>query len=116
MRFRCVVSLVILFAGWFTSSAQTGELCERRNRAAAAFPDGILLVHAKSSFDIAADGFRQDPIFYYYTGLENTPGALLAIDGRSRESWLFLPSQDPFGDAALRPEVSPGPESAKQLE
>ena len=30
--------------------------------------------------------------FYYFTGLENTAGAILAIDGRSRESWLFLPT------------------------
>ena len=38
------------------------------------------------------DGFRQDPAFYYFTGLANTVGAILAIDGRSRESWLFLPT------------------------
>ena len=32
------------------------------------------------------------PFFYYFTGLGNTVGAVLAIDGRSGESWLFLPS------------------------
>src|SRR4051812_10066578 len=116
MGLKFVVSLVVLVATSFTSSAQAGELRERRNRAASAFPDGILLLHARSSIDLAADGFRQDPIFYYYTGVENAAGALLAIDGRSRESWLFLPSQDPFVDPVLRPEVSAGPESAKQLE
>jgi Xaa-Pro aminopeptidase len=116
MQSRSAVWLILFFTAWSATSAQTGELRERRNRAAAAFPDGILLVHARSSFDIAADGFRQDPIFYYYTGLENTQGALLAVDGRSRESWLFLPGQDPFADPVLRPEVLPGPESAKRLE
>ncbi len=115
MRLKLIVCVTIVFTGLSACSAQANELRERRTRAAASFSDGILLVHAKSAFDLAADGFRQDPIFYYYTGLENTAGALLAIDGRSRESWLFLPPQDPFGDATLRPEVSPGPESAKQL-
>jgi len=116
MPLKFVTCVIVVFASLCASSAQTSELRERRNRAAAAFPDGILLLHARSSFDLAADGFRQDPIFYYYTGLENTVGALLAIDGRSRESWLFLQSQDPFGDPGLRPEVSPGPNSARQLE
>jgi len=115
MRLKLVVSVVVVFATLCTCSAETSELRERRARAAAAFRDGILLVHARSSFDLAADGFRQDPIFYYFTGLENTAGALLAIDGRSRESWLFLPSKAPFEDAGIRPEISPGPESAKQL-
>jgi hypothetical protein len=71
-------------------AADTSELQSRRQRAAAEFGDGILMVHAKSVADQSADGFRQDPAFYYFTGLENTVGAILAIDGRSHESWLFL--------------------------
>jgi len=54
-----------------------------------------LLLHAESNMPDATDGFRQDPFFYYFTGLENTVGGLLAIDGRSAESWLFLPTQQP---------------------
>ena len=80
-------TLLISFAG-----AAGNELHDRRQRAAAAFSDGILLVHAKSATDDLVDGFHQDPAFYYFTGLENTAGAILAIDGRSRESWLFLPA------------------------
>src|ERR1700676_4340731 len=72
------------------------ELGERRQRGAAAFHDGILLVHAKSVGDAAADGFRQDAAFYYFTGLENTSGALLAIDGRTGGSLLFLPAHPPY--------------------
>ena len=71
------------------------ELRDRRARATAAFSDGIILVHANSVFSESADGFRQDPVFYYFTGLEDTPGALLAIDGRAAESWLFVPSYLP---------------------
>ena len=83
------IILAILFT--CCSSLATPEIAvvhERRQRAAAAFRDGILLFHASSELDVTADGFRQDPFFYYFTGLGNTVGALLAIDGISGESWL----------------------------
>jgi len=91
------------------------QMHERRQRAASAFRDGILLVHANAPTDFTPDGFRQDPIFYYFTALENTVGALLAIDGRSGESWLFLPSRPPFSKLGLQPEVLPGPDATKLL-
>src|SRR5271169_485227 len=101
------------FACWATS--QNTVVHERRQRAAAAFRDGILLFHASSELDLTADGFRQDPLFYYFTGFGNTVGAVLAIDGKSGESWLFLPSESPFLKSGLQPEVKPGPDAAKQL-
>jgi Xaa-Pro aminopeptidase len=101
------------FACWATSESTVVR--ERRQRAAAEFRDGILLLHASSELDPAADGFRQDPFFYYFTGLGNTVGAVLAIDGKSGESWLFLPSNPPFLRLGLQPEVQPGPEAAKRL-
>jgi len=88
---------------------------ERRQRAATAFHDGVLLLHANSELDLTADGFRQDPFFYYFTGLGNTVGAVLAIDGKSGESWLFLPSEPPFLKSGLQPEVRPGPDAVKRL-
>jgi Xaa-Pro aminopeptidase len=106
-------------------AADKGELQQRRQRAAATFHDGILLVHARSALDSTGDGFRQDPVFYYFTGLENTPSALLAIDGRSGQSWLFLSlparsallaeSMDPLSVKSLEPEISPGPEDEKHF-
>jgi aminopeptidase P-like protein len=85
----------------FLSVAQSADFAERRQRAANEFHDGILLLHASSEFNASADGFHQDPYFYYFTGLENTVGALLAIDGKSNESWLFLPSHPPFLKSGL---------------
>lgn len=73
-------------------AADPQELRERRQRTAEVFGDGILLVHARAVADYTSDGFRQDPAFYYLTGLEDTAGAIMAIDGRTRGSWLFLPS------------------------
>ena len=79
----------------FTSAnaADRQDLQGRRQRVVSAFPDGILLVHSRSAPAEDTDGFRQDAAFYYLTGLENTAGAILAIHGRSRESWLFLPTR-----------------------
>src|SRR5271163_2559536 len=88
---------------------------ERRQRVATALQNGILLLHAASETGLTADGFRQDPYFYYFTGLGNTVGAVLAIDGKSGESWLFLPTEPPFLRIGLQPEVKPGPEAVKRL-
>jgi Xaa-Pro aminopeptidase len=107
--------LVAIFFGAIANStaADRAVLHDRRQLAATAFHNGILLVHALSRMDIAADGFRQDPYFYYLTGQENAVSAVLAIDCKSGESWLFLPSQPPFSKAGLRPILVPGAEAAR---
>jgi Xaa-Pro aminopeptidase len=97
------------------AASQPSVMAERRQRAAGTLGDGILLLHASSAMNITADGFRQDPFFYYFTGLENTVGAVLAIDGKSGATWLFLPSGPPFLRGGLQPEVQPGAEAAKLL-
>src|SRR5215467_7908705 len=113
IRFLCVFlfSTIACSCSW----ADANVFRERRGRVMAAFADGIVMFHANSITAITADGFRQDPYFYYFTGLQNTVGALLAIDGKSTESWLFLPNESPFADSGLLPEARPGPETAKQL-
>jgi Xaa-Pro aminopeptidase len=112
------VNLVWLFLLAFLASfvsAETNLTSERRHRAANALHDGILILHASSRFDSTADGFRQDPFFYYFTGLENTMAAVLAIDNKSGESGLFLPPDPPFAKRGLVPEVVPGVDAAKRL-
>jgi hypothetical protein len=95
--------------------AESSVMRDRRRLVATEFHDGILFVDAKSQLDITADGFRQDPYFYYFTGLQNTVGALFSIDGKSGECWLFLPSKPPFIKRGLQPEVVPGPEAVNNL-
>jgi Xaa-Pro aminopeptidase len=108
-------TLLIAATAAFLSVAQSADFAERRHRAAKEFHDGILLLHATSEFNPAADGFHQEPFFYYFTGLENTVGAVLAIDGKSNESWLFLPSHPPFLRLGLQPEAKVGPQAEKRL-
>jgi Xaa-Pro aminopeptidase len=115
MRVPGLILAIVLIGFTSRATSQDTVVRERRQRAAAAFRDGILLMHASSELDFTADGFRQDRFFYYFTGLGNTVGAVLAIDGRSGESWLFLPSKPPFLRIGLQPEVQPGPEAAKRL-
>jgi Xaa-Pro aminopeptidase len=108
---------VALFMAVSALAADTSELHDRRQRAATEFGDGILMVHAQSVADESSDGFRQDPAFYYFTGLENTVGAILAIDGRSHESWLFLRSPTPPELSVAGPagfEGSPGSDAVKR--
>jgi Xaa-Pro aminopeptidase len=115
MRVTGLILAMLFIAASCAAATGSNVQRERRQRAAAAFHDGVLLLHANSEMELTADGFRQDPFFYYFTGLGNTVGAVLAIDGKSGESWLFLPSQPPFLKSGLQPEVKPGTDAAKRL-
>src|SRR5215468_452913 len=112
MRKTTVLIAVLVAANALASDA--GTFRARRQRVASAFHDGILLVHAVPRMDIALDGYRQDPYFYYLTGQENTVSAILAIEGKTGESWLFLPSHPPFGKYGLKPPIVPGPQASQQ--
>ena len=63
MRTNLLVVVLLGISALRCVAADKAELQERRQRAAAAFHDGILLVHAKPRLDIAGDGFRQDAAF-----------------------------------------------------
>lgn len=115
MRSAKFLLIMVLAGSIHTASAQNNAVTERQHRLAAAFPDGIVLLHASSSMDISADVFRQNPYFYYFAGLGNTIGAVFAVDGKSGENWLFLPSHPPFARGGLQLEVQPGEEAAKRL-
>ncbi len=84
-------------------------------------PDGILLLPS-ASFTFPSDqlylhGFQQRPNFYYFTGLASASGAVLAIDGAAKESWLFVPKEMPglLGTMLERPKIEPGEKTAASL-
>ena len=80
-------------------------------------PDGLLLLHARSILKTEdQNGFRQDADFYYFTGLENAVGAILAIDAPAQESWLFVPSKlSGLADMMKQAFIKPGAEAQAQL-
>ena len=75
------------------------EYGQRRDRLMAALPDGIVLLHARPNPKSDAEwGFVQDPSFFYFTGLTDLTGAILALDGPREEAVLFLPpAPESFG-------------------
>ena len=107
--FRFFFFLFVVAFAAPTSFADTEQYKERRQRASKAFSAGILLLHSKTTTNDADDGYREEPAFYYLTGLENSPSAILAIDGRSGDSWLFLNTKR-SGD------VQPGAEAERELD
>src|SRR5438105_14720468 len=69
----------------------TSEFQARRQSVMSAASDGIVLLHSFSGpKSWSESGFRQDSNFYYMTGLENLHDAILAVDGTTKESWLFV--------------------------
>jgi Xaa-Pro aminopeptidase len=84
---------LLLLATSAHAQITNAEFAARRARAMndATFKDGIILVQASKDVSLFSPGFQQRPDFYYFTGLGNTPSAILAIDGPRHESWLFLP-------------------------
>ena len=99
---------ILAFAvpGW---SADPGECKERRERTSKAFSNGILLLHSKTTTNDPDDGYREAPAFYYLTGLENSPSTILAVEGESGDSWLFL-------DTKRSGHIRPGAESERKLD
>lgn len=68
------------------------EFLNRREKAMAVSNDGIILIRAKTNIrTYEQHGFLQNPLFYYFTGLSNRIGVILALDSQKGESWLFVP-------------------------
>ena len=106
-RFLFILLSVLAFG--IPSGANQGECKDRRQRASKAFSDGVLLLHSRTITYDADDGYREEAAFYYLTGLENSPSAFLAIEGKSGDSWLFLNTKQ-SGD------VRPGAEAERKLD
>jgi Xaa-Pro aminopeptidase len=92
MRPWILILLIALSVGT-TLAQDKSTFRTRRDRVIQAAPDALVLVRSRSTVMVEnEDGFRQNALFYYLTGLENAVGALLVIDSPRHESWLFVPS------------------------
>lgn len=102
MNRNYLVWVLVVIALWTTGSiAQPDaiqldfpreEFLNRRGKAMAVSNDGIILIRAKTNIrSYEQHGFLQNPLFYYFTGLSNRIGVILALDSRKGESWLFVP-------------------------
>jgi len=93
------------------------EYARRRESILANLDDGILLLQARPvEKGMEQWGFVQDPTFLYYSGLAEAPGAILALDGSSGETHLFLPPPpSSFGMTVEGLTPVPGAETASEL-
>lgn len=81
------------------STIPTAEFKARRDAVLARIPRDFLVVLARPALaEVSGQSFAQDPDFLYLTGLRDTLGAVLVLDGPARQSWLFQPST--LGDFA----------------
>jgi Xaa-Pro aminopeptidase len=106
---------VFLVASVLVSSVSHEEYAARRERLLEAFPEGIVLLHARSSpASLGEHRFKQDATFFYFTGLAVQPSAILALDGARKESILFVPEAPvAFGARVSGVSLPPGEESAR---
>jgi Xaa-Pro aminopeptidase len=106
-----------MIAIWLLLSTEipVSELAARRERLMNSFPDGIVLLHARSSSSsLGEPSFKQDANFLYFTGLPNQLAAILAVDGPGREARLFVPpAPSLFGNKVESATLRPGEESAR---
>lgn len=94
-----LMSMMIPLVASGQTPFSTSELEARRKAALEKVPDGIILLRSYSGLKHWDEsGFHQDSSFYYFTGLANVHGAILALDGQQKEAWLFVaPRQGSLG-------------------
>ena len=116
LRFATVVLVGVLAlvsvqgapAVYFTDVFPLEEFATRRARVLTAIGDGVAVLHGAPEMS-AEVAFRQNNQFFYLTGVE-VPRAVLVLDGRTKQSTLFL--QAPRRERYNGPDMGPGPEAA----
>jgi len=107
-----ILSSIILSAS-ATAQISDQEYAERRSALMELYPDGLVLLKARSTEKgMVPWGWIQNASFLYFTGLVSQPAAILALDGSTGESILFVPP-DPisFGQPVQGLSIRPGSES-----
>ncbi|HET7698735.1 MAG TPA: Xaa-Pro aminopeptidase [Vicinamibacterales bacterium] len=96
----------------FSTSLPKEEFAARRAKVLQTIGDGVAVLQGATETS-AYEKFRQGNQFYYLTGVI-TPRAILAIDGRTKTSTLYLPPNNPQMERSEGPLLGPGP-AAEQL-
>ncbi|MEO7963233.1 MAG: Xaa-Pro peptidase family protein, partial [Gemmatimonadaceae bacterium] len=92
---------------WSRPVFPVAEYVSRRAAALALLDSNDVLLVASAEGTSSGETFRQLDDFEYLVGLE-APRTLLAIDGRTRRSTLFVPARDPRFENAGRANDFPG--------
>jgi Xaa-Pro aminopeptidase len=96
--------------GLFTDAFPAEEFAARRQKVFEAIGDGVAIL--QGAVEKSAElPFRQNTQFFYLTGVE-VPRAILLMDGRTKQSTLYIPAAG-FRLRALGPSIVPGDEAAR---
>lgn len=88
---RMIITAMFFVTAITHMGIDASEFQARRQSVMNAAPDGIVLLHSFSAPKSFRDtGFQQDSSFFYLSGFQNLHDAILAIDGTTRETWLFV--------------------------
>lgn len=103
---------LLLFAGEIPPK----EYAERRQNVMRQLDDGLLVLHARSGVkEMEQPGWVQDASFFYFTGMQRLPDAILVIDGPEKAAVLFVPPvTKSFGITVPQFQLQPGKNTAKQ--
>jgi Xaa-Pro aminopeptidase len=93
----------------FTDAFPKEEFAQRRARVMAQAGDAVVLI--QGAIESGYVKFRQNNQFFYLTGVE-VPRAILAMDGRTKETTLYLPARNERMERSEGPMLSPGAEAA----
>jgi Xaa-Pro aminopeptidase len=95
----------------FTDAFPPEEFAARRGRVMTQIGDGVAILQGAAE-RAGYLKFRQSNQFFYLTGVE-VPRAFVIIDGRSKETTLFLPPRDERMERSEGPTLAPGPDAEK---
>jgi Xaa-Pro aminopeptidase len=91
--------MVSVFLALVVAAQIPAQFAARRVAAMGKVSDGLLLVRSSSALDWDSWSFRQDPSFFYLTGLPNAQRTTLVLEGPTKQAWLFVaaaPESTPF--------------------
>jgi Xaa-Pro aminopeptidase len=113
-RIAIGIALGIMLAASATAQIPTSAYPARRAAALARLGADVLIVPARASFQADDQmGFVQAADFQYLTGLDESIGAVLVLDGGASASHLFVSPRNPLLSRGI---VAPGAESAARLQ
>ena len=95
----------------FTDSVPPEEFAARRAKVFAAIGDGVAVLEGSTEYP-AYVRFRQNDQFFYLTGVE-VPRALVLLDGRTKQTALFVAPRNERLERSEGPVLVPGDEAAK---
>jgi Xaa-Pro aminopeptidase len=95
----------------FTSAFPAEEFAARRARVMAAVGDGVAVLQGATELPSYLR-FRQNNQVFYLTGVE-VPRAIVVIDGRARQTTLYLPPRDERMERSEGPILVPGDEAVR---